>query len=240
MLEAMYGPGWKVPDPAFHFETSRQTVRRLNGWFRGTRVFRDDWERRYSSRRDRLPDLAPSGLAEYVVAQEGVPGRIVDVGAGRGGDAVWFAQQGASVTAYDYVPNASRAVQRRAERRGLDLAARRLNLLEWRSTFAEGARLAHQPGPRTVVARHLADATTRFGRDSLWRFASMALRDGGRLYTEYWIEGGEDRALLRRVRASTVRAELIGHGADIVHEETFDAPGEPGRRIGRTVAQWRT
>jgi len=23
-------------------------------------------------------------------------------------------------------------------------------------------------------------------------------------------------------------------------EETFDAPGEPGRRIGRTVAQWRT
>jgi len=144
------------------------------------------------------------------------------------------------VTAYDYVPTASRAVQRRAEARGLDLAVRRLNLLEWRSAFAEGARLAHQPGPRTVVARHLADATTRFGRNSLWRFASMALRDGGRLYTEYWVEGGEERALLRRLRPSAVRAELIGHGADIVHEETFDAPGEPGRRIGRTVAQWRT
>ncbi len=240
MLEAMYGPGWKVPDPAFHFETSRQTVRKLNGWFRGTRVFRDDWERRYSTRRDRLPDLGPSGLAEYVVAQEGVPGRIVDVGAGPGADAVWLAQQGASVTAYDYVPTASRAVQLRAEGRGLDLAVRRLNLLEWRSTFAEGARLAHQPGPRTVVARHLADATTRFGRDSLWRFASMALRDGGRLYAEYWVEGGDERALLRRLRPATVRAELIGHGADIVHEETFDAPGEPGRRIGRTVAQWRT
>ncbi len=239
MLEAMYGPGWKVPDPAFHFETSRQTVRRLNGWFRGTRVFRDDWERRYSTRRDRLPDLGPSRLAEYVVAQEGVPDRVVDVGAGRAGDAVWFAQQGAAVTAYDYVPNASRAVQRRAEERGLDLAVRRLNLLEWRSVFSEGARQAHQPGPRTLVARHLADATTRFGRDSLWRFASMALRDGGRLYAEYWVGGGEERALLRRVEPATVHDELIRHGADIVHEETFDAPGEPGRRIGRTVAQWQ-
>ncbi len=239
MLEAMYGPGWKVPDPAFHFETSRQTVRRLNGWFRGTRTFRDDWERRYSTRRDKLPDLHPSLLAEYVVAREGVPGQVVDVGAGRGGDAVWFAQQGASVTAYDYVPTASRAVQRRAEEGGLDLAVRRLNLLEWRSTFAEGARLAHRPGPRTVVARHLADATTRFGRDSLWRFASMVLRDGGRFYTEYWVGGGEPRAFLRPVDPSTVRAGLIRHGADIVHEETFDAPGEPGRRIGRTVAQWR-
>jgi SAM-dependent methyltransferase len=239
MLEAMYGPGWKVPDPAFHFETSRQTVRRLNGWFRGTRTFRDDWERRYSTRRNKLPDLHPSLLAEYVVAQEGVPEQVVDLGAGRGGDAVWFAQQGASVTAYDYVPTASLAVQRRAEEGSLDLAVRRLNLLEWRSTFAEGARLAHRPGPRTVVARHLADATTRFGRDSLWRFASMVLRDGGRFYTEYWVGGGEARTFLRPVDQSTVRQGLIRHGADIVHEETFDAPGEPGRRIGRTVAQWR-
>ena len=178
MLEAMYGPGWKVPDPAFHFETSRQTVRRLNGWFRGTRVFRDDWERRYSTRRDRLPDLGPSGLAEYVVAQEGVPGRIVDVGAGRGGDAVWFAQQGASVTAYDYVPTASRAVQRRAEGRGLDLAVRRLNLLEWRSDLRRGrpagapARTAHGGGaaprrrhhavrPRLAVALRVDGAARR-------------------------------------------------------------------------------
>ena len=38
LLEATYGPGWKVPDPAFHFETPRTTYRRLNGWFRGGRV----------------------------------------------------------------------------------------------------------------------------------------------------------------------------------------------------------
>ena len=137
-------------------------------------------------------------------------------------------------------PTASRAVQRRAERRHLDLGVRRLNLLEWRSTFAEGARMAHEPGPRTLVARHVADATTRFGRDSLWRFASMALRDGGRLYADFWIGGGQDRELQRAVDPRTARAELEAHGADIVHSETFEAPGEAGRRIGRMVAQWRT
>ena len=55
LLEATYGPGWKVPDPAFHFETPRSTVRRLNGWFRGIRVHRNEWDRRYSRVRDKVP-----------------------------------------------------------------------------------------------------------------------------------------------------------------------------------------
>ena len=42
------GPGWRVPDPAYHFETARPTVRRLNGWFRGIRVLRSEWERKHS------------------------------------------------------------------------------------------------------------------------------------------------------------------------------------------------
>ena len=41
-LTATYGPSWRVPDPAFHFETPQSTHRRLNGWFRGTRGNRWD------------------------------------------------------------------------------------------------------------------------------------------------------------------------------------------------------
>ena len=148
------------------------------------------------------------------------------------------------MTAYDYVPTASTRRAAVARRAGLDLAVRRLNLLELRSALAEGARLAHQPGPRTVVARHLADATTRFGRDSLWRFASMALRDGGRLYAEYWVEGGDERAVLRRLRSRRrCGAELDGA------RRRYRAPrgdlrarrGEsPGAGSAGLVAQWRT
>ena len=55
LLEATYGPNWKVPDPAFHFATPRTTYRRLNGWFRGTRVNRNEWDGRYSRLREKLP-----------------------------------------------------------------------------------------------------------------------------------------------------------------------------------------
>ena len=240
MLTAMYGPGWRVPDPAFQYGTSRSTVRRLNGWFRGTRVFRDEWERRYSTCRNQMPPRGPSSLAEYVVQQEAAPAQLVDVGAGRGGDAYWFARQGSSVAAYDYVPTASRAVQRAAADEGLDLTVRRLNLLEWRSTFGEATRLAHSAGPRTIVARHLADATTKFGRDSLWRFASMALRDGGRLYVEAWAGGGESCSGERVVPLGLMVEELGWHGAHILHTQELEAPGPSGRGIARLVAQWRT
>ena len=98
LLEATYGPGWRVPDPAFHFETPRTTVRRLNGWFRGIRVHRNEWERRYSRVRDQVPPLEPSPLARHVAEHE--PGlldgghHVVDLGCGRGADALWFARQG--------------------------------------------------------------------------------------------------------------------------------------------------
>ena len=66
LLEATYGPNWKVPDPAFHFATPRTTYRRLNGWFRGTRVNRKIWDGRYSQLREKLPARRPSALARHV------------------------------------------------------------------------------------------------------------------------------------------------------------------------------
>jgi len=54
LLEAMYGPGWKVPDPAFKFEKDAAAQRRFDGWFRGTRVNRPQWDHRYGLSR-RLP-----------------------------------------------------------------------------------------------------------------------------------------------------------------------------------------
>ncbi len=60
LLEAMYGPSWAVPDPAFQFTTSERTVHQLSGWFRGTSTNRAAWERAYSGARGRLPTGKPS------------------------------------------------------------------------------------------------------------------------------------------------------------------------------------
>lgn len=245
LLVATYGPGWRVPDPAYHFHTARPTVLRLNGWFRGIRVLRSEWERKHSSNRDKPVPAEPSGLARYVAEHEGVPGQVVDLGAGRGGDALWFARQGASVTALDFVPRAAAKACEAAGAEGLDLAAREVNLLSLRSTLAEGARLAHTPGPRTIMARHLVDATVPAGRAGAWRLCEMALRDGGRLYLDFWSGEGQRRhegQLLAAVPMDVVAAELEERGAVIVHrEETLveRAPEKHGRPLARMVAQWQ-
>jgi hypothetical protein len=188
LLEATYGPGWKVPDPAFKFTTPDRTVRALEGWFRGTQPGIRYWERRAASRPDqdfRAPSVLAKRAARYAQEHDA---EVLDVGAGRGADSVWLARQGVTVTAYDYVPRALRDAAAVAATEGLPLEVRPLNLTEWRSTLSEGARLAADPRPRVVLARHVMDATTSFGRESLARLCSMALRGaGGRLLADLYV-----------------------------------------------------
>jgi SAM-dependent methyltransferase len=117
---------------------------------------------------------------------------VLDVGAGRGGDSLWLARQGISVTAYDYVPGALARASERAEEESLDLTVRQLNLTEWRSVYAEGARLAHTYRPRVILANHVVDATSGVGREALARLCSMALRQGGHLFAEFYVRDDED------------------------------------------------
>ena len=106
-LEAMYGPAWAVPDPAFQFTTADRTVRQLSGWFRGTSTNRAAWERAYSGARGKLPTGKPSPLARKAASYLSSGGTVIDLGAGRGADSLWLARQGLSVRAYDYVPSAA-------------------------------------------------------------------------------------------------------------------------------------
>lgn len=245
LLEAMYGTGWKVPDPAYKFTTPRGTVRRLNGWFRGIRLLRNEWERRYSTVRRKLPRTAPSSLASYIVEQEGVPEFLIDLGAGRGADSLWFARQGSKVRALDFVQQASLAVQATAEQEGLDLEVYELNLNSLRSWLSEGVRLSHHEGPRVVMARHLVDAQSHLAREATWRLCEMALRPGGRLYLEFFSEGTPEalsHPLLTAYPAQAAEQALAAHGAVIVHREDFieqTRSGQPGRTTTRMVAQWQ-
>ncbi|MCD4534163.1 class I SAM-dependent methyltransferase [Nocardioides sp. cx-169] len=241
LLEAMYGPSWAVPDPAFRFGTDQHTIQELTGWFRGTSVERQAWERSYSRARMRVPRRRPSQLARRALGFVGQGGTVLDVGAGWGADSLWLARQGAQVTAYDYVPKAPQTAQRVAAAEGLRLDVRHLNLTEWRSVLGEGALASRRKGRRAVLARHVADATNGFGRDSLARFSSMALRDGGRLFVDVWTGGGTAPLKLRPVSLDALAGQLEGQGATIIRTREL-APGEGGNRsrfsIGRLVAQW--
>jgi len=247
-LTATYGPDWRVPDPAYKFPTPSSTWRRLNGWFRGTRVGRETWDRVYSRLPEQPGEIEPSAFATWVVEQEdGVPERVVDLGCGRGTDALWFARRGASVLGLDYALRGAQPVARLAEGEDVDLEFRSVNFSELRSALTEAARVARTPGPRIVTARHLADTTDRPSRQRLWRACEMMLRDGGRLYVEVLTHRGEGDPFARRehVKALSLKgvvAELEERGAtvlsrEVVREQSPDAT--VGHRTGRLVVAWQ-
>ncbi len=247
-LTATYGPHWRVPDPAYKFETPVSTHRRLNGWFRGTRVQRESWDRAYSRVPDEPPEIAPSAFAQWVRRSEkGAPPTVVDIGCGRGVDDLWLARQGSRVIGLDFALRGTTAVAALAADEPVDLEFRAMNLCELRSVLAGSARIAHLPGPKVVLARHIADATDTPSRQRLWRACEMMLRGGGRLYLEFLVTRGKDdpfarKEHLRALPVDLVVGELESRGATVTSRKVrrVDSPGATvGHRIGRLVVEWQ-
>lgn len=245
-LTATYGRAWRVPDPAFHFATPRSTHRRFDGWFRGIRVRRPLWDRVYSKRP--APSDSPSDLARWMAEREDAATPVVDLGCGTGSDALWLARRGTPVTGLDFVSRGFEQAEERAAAEGLDARFLECNLLELRSTLATAALVGVDPGPRVVIARHLADHLNARARRHAWTAARMMLHDGGRLYVEFLVERGDGR-LARQQRArvrkpSAVARELKALGATVVEREAVRVPhgdrtsGTPAK-ICRMVVTWR-
>jgi hypothetical protein len=253
LLEATYGPGWKVPDPAFHFATPRTTYRRLNGWFRGGRAMRNEWDRRFSVLREKLPKGAPSALARHVAEQEPDLARLVDVGTGRAADALWFARRGVPTLGLDFAWGAASAVRRVAAEEEVPLELGWMSLTEPRSALAWGARVARFEEAPVLMANHLLDAVDGFGLEEFIRFARMSLSHGGRVYADFYTLGAdEDRYVpegrsdwMRPKRVDDVARRLEAAGAVMVRSTQVEATTRrrefavADRPVTRLVAEWR-
>lgn len=78
-----------------------------------------DWDHRYGGEA-RMWSGNPNGTLVHEVGDL-APGRVLDVGAGEGGDAIWLAERGWKVTAADISAHALGRVAAEAARRGLDV-----------------------------------------------------------------------------------------------------------------------
>lgn len=246
LLEAMYGPGWKVPDPAFKYEKDHAAQRRFDAWFRGTRVNRAQWDHRYGLARLLPPYQPPHHLAEHLHDREDPETWVLDVGCGRGRDVRWLAKQGRPTVGLDYSETAMTFIADKAAQQGWPVELRTMNLLELRQVLAWGALLSHRPGPRTVLARHLLDSTSPLGVDHFWRLAAMVLRPGERVHLEVLTEAIEDDEgrppLTRPVDVDALVADVVARGWVVTGRE--DLVGEPidygyGEEPSRDK-QWRT
>lgn len=230
LLATMYGPSWRVPDPTFKFETPHEVGHRLDLWFRGTRTYRNGWDRRYSTSRHRGPNRTPHELARMLHRAEAPETTVVDVGCGRGQDAVWLARRGHRVFGLDFSGNGYAHLRDRAREEGWSVELADLNLLELRHTLAWGARLARVDGPRALLVRHLLNATTPRGRAHLWRLARMTLGDGGRLYAEFLVRPPGRRReykdpLVWELDPDLVESEAVSAGATVVSSQVVEVEG---------------
>jgi SAM-dependent methyltransferase len=231
LLEANYGSGWRVPDPAHTVLPDPAVVRQLGSWLRGGLRHRRAWNRFYTGP-GRRPARGPSAFAEWVGARE--PGGVlVDVGCGTGQDALWFAEHGFDVLGLDFSPAAVKQATERADGRA---RFEEFNLYEMRHVLSMGALLAHDRRPKIVYARSLVDGLDDDGRHNLWRLVGMALRSGGRCYVEFSLDKAEKSPGMRTptsVSAEVVEQEMRARGGDV--ERSEDGP-EPMMR--RVVARW--
>lgn len=185
LLEATYGPSWRVPDPTFKFTTPPSVKRRLESWMRGTMRNRGYWAPFYRGRNSADVPEEPSPFARWVGEREPNLGMLVDVGSGTGRDSLWFARQGSDVLGLDYIAAAVERGRRISKRDKLSAQFRTFNLYDIRQVLTTGAELAHHEKQPTLYGRFLLHALTDVGRHNLWRLASMSLRRGGHLYLEF-------------------------------------------------------
>lgn len=227
LLELMYGPGWRVPDPTFAFEPGTAARERLTRWFRGIREHRNQWDAWYHAAKLQRPFLKPHHVARLLHRAEPAGCTVIDVGCGRGQDMAFLASERHPTIGFDYSLYATDYHLERAALHGWPLRAELLNFLELRQVLGWGARLAREiEGPRAVLARHFVNATSRRGREGLFRFSSMVLRGGGRLYLEFFDSEDPREAepddLLWEVDHRDIVEDAVALGGTIEETTFFD------------------
>lgn len=228
LLELMYGPGWRVPDPTFAFDPETEARETLGRWFRGVRERRNHWDAWYHAAKQQRPFLKPHHVARLLHRAEPAGTTVVDVGCGRGQDMAFLASERHPTIGLDYSLYAADYHVERSALHGWPVRTHTVNFLELRQVLGWGARLAREiEGPRAVLARHFVNATSRRGREGLFRFSSMLLRGGGRLYLEFFDSDEppdpDPEDLVWQVDHREIAAEVAAYGGT-VEETTWFTP----------------
>jgi len=221
-LSYTYGPEWKVPDPAFHFDHPHENTLMMSQWWRGSRLRLWYWSAFYGSPTAALVPDEPSLFAQWVAGRIEPGSGVVELGSGTGRDAVWLARQGFRVTASDYAGAARKITKRKLRQAGVKVRVTGINLEAPYSFLTQGAKLAHQPGVKHVYARLLIDALAPSGRDGLWRFCSMVCRSGGHTFLEFRTAANRGKYtffgphIRTYARVNVIEAEIAKHGGTLV------------------------
>ena len=123
LLELIYGPGWRIPDPSFQWRVTaevRAKMSELNAIPVGDasthNEINDYWARFYAY----AHTIVPSAFAASVAIELTEPRYVVDLGCGNGRDSVFFAELGHRVIGLDVSGKAIDDNRKRAQEKKTD------------------------------------------------------------------------------------------------------------------------
>lgn len=244
LLEVSYGPGWRHPDPSFEHKPSYAVRSRFDGWFGNAMRRRRDWEVHWESAGR---SGSASDFSRWVRQRVAEGTLVVELGIGRGDDAVAYARAGLPVAGLDYARQAGRAVIRvRGQIPRSMLAWSVVNLYDLRDCLAWGAEVARRGEERrVVVARGTLEALRPEERDGFWALVRMLGRRSAGLLLELDEstdagEEGRDGTWRFPATRAEVREAVARAGGRVV-EEVLVGTDECQVRGGvrwRMVADW--
>jgi SAM-dependent methyltransferase len=191
LLEAIYGPGWATPDPAFTFSTPQSAARRFFWWLNHFDVDRENWEDRHRAEIQAAAEPLPSQLAGWASAVLRSGSSVVELASGLGADARHLAAAGHRVLAVDF----SRPALAFAHHSAMKLSNRprfeRVNLNSTRQVLELRRQAAALDGPVHLYGRQLFDALSPLGWDTTLLFMKHMLAGGGTAFLEVELGGME-------------------------------------------------
>jgi len=239
LLSAIYGPGWRVPDPTFSFVTPPAAARRYFSWLSHFDYDRENWEDLHRAQIESGPSRAPSEFARQV--GDSLPkGSLVELGSGLGQDARHFASLDRTVIAADYSrPALLHARATSAEdRRAPDF--RRANLAMHREAVQLLEACSALDGPVHLFARGLFNALSPQGWDVTLTFARHLLSAGGLGFFEVEVGEAPPRSGWHSsapVDAARFHQQLDSFGLQIEHQSSH--AGTIGSTIQRVTVRSR-
>ena len=208
LLEQLYGPGWRQPDPGF---THHSASRIIHDDFRLTPDERNaiHWEQFY--RDHRIQGVSP--FAEFIARRFPETGTIIEFGCGSGRDSFFFASRGWSVLAADRSTQAiRRADEKRAAAGGRRVAFRVVDASSAGAVerFLKQAALDSVDGHLLVYLRFFLHAVTAGVEDTLLSTLVEQLDRPFRLCAEF-----------RTARDAELSKAYDDHDRRYIDEHTF-------------------
>jgi hypothetical protein len=167
-LEVNYGPGWRIPDPGFRFETPAATQRLFDCWYGTFNLHRDYWNERHAQAKvERTPDSRR--VRDELLGRDGARGRLIDVGSGFSSLPADLAADGFAVTATDFSLAALRAQAARVD-------TRYVNYNDRRSVMNFAWDLLASGEPVDFILNHTLEGFTGETADNLFLLLRWVLR----------------------------------------------------------------